>query len=234
MDQVFNEDGYGGDINAFIEDMRGLKDRELDAVLWGSGPVGYGKSTVMRQVLKAVDPAGFTIDRIHFTQEDYMDGIATTPQGGALLWDEARLQRRQAMGGARSELLDVMQDCRGLLQIHGWCFPYEAWMDDALEEQRITARLDVFKRGMFNLQVPERGKSRGKTWHNWITIDTFRFGPNRGLEERQYRAKKDAHMRGRFRPRSRRKTSALGLDTTQALAVVDDLRKDLLEDGVEF
>lgn len=222
---VLDDDGYGGDINRWLDDLRALKAQDMDALLWASGDVGSGKSTIMRQVLHAVDPT-FDLSRIHFTQDDYMDGIATTHKGGALLWDEARLNRRAAMHGDRLEIMDSMQDVRGLLLIHGWCFPYDEWMDDALEEHRIDWRLHCFRKGMFNLQRPISGKNRGRPWHDWETIDTFRFGPNSGSENRAYLAKKEAHMRSRFKVRGRGQQAALGLDVERALALVDEI-KDL-------
>jgi hypothetical protein len=71
---------------------------DKDAVIIVDGKERSGKSVLAQQIAYFLD-ATFTIDRICFTPQEFVDAIRTTPKGGAIILDEAltTLFSRQAM-----------------------------------------------------------------------------------------------------------------------------------------
>lgn len=179
-------------IEKWLDVCRGLMQNDWDNVILFTGEVGMGKSTVMYQVLSALD-ASFNTDRCHFTIGDFLSHTPrSTPRFGASALDEAHISGRKAMHGEMQRLNDYLQVCRGLNHHIGLCFHQENRVDKPIME-RVRWNVHIPTRGVMQLRVLKKRRLRpGES--PWRVVDAWRFDENKGAEWRRYMAKKKAHM----------------------------------------
>lgn len=172
---------------------------DWDNVMLFSGVEGSGKSTWMRTIMKALDE-GFNVDRIHFVLDQFLDSAPSTPRYGGVALDEARLNKRRAMHGGTIQMLDFLQDCRGLNLHIALCFPHESLLDAAVKDHRVRWNWHVTERGTVLLRHRIKKTIRTRRGpvdvFEWKTIQGFHYKDDKGTELRTaYNAKKEAHMR---------------------------------------
>lgn len=192
------------EIGEWFEDCRALPDEEWDDVHLFTGEEGSGKSRKMRQIARKLD-ASFTLDRIHFTQNDYLEQAATLQPGQAIVLDEWRGHKRLAMHGERMEFLDFMKECRGLGLHMLIGFPHVDQAERDFLFQRV--RWWNYSPDRYSLHVRKR-TSRQRVGKDGLPETETRFNPKPdGIFPfppdapdplgAPYKAKKEARMRDR-------------------------------------
>lgn len=83
-----------------------------------TGRVGKGKSKWARKNARKLDPT-FTIDRIHFNEDDFWDQYITLRPGACIILDEFDGHRRASMRGERITFLERMKRTRSR-RVHAW------------------------------------------------------------------------------------------------------------------
>jgi hypothetical protein len=166
----------------------------FDNLMLGTGAEGAGKSELLIQVLKNLDP-GFTIDRVHLRREPFLAQAATLRPGSAIDLDEALFNKRKAMHSSTIGMLDWLQICRGQRLHIGMNFPHVDLLDDAIEDFRVRYRLHVPQRGLFQVMLRREWPKKGKVLRRWVVEGQFTYKPLRGPFKIAYDAKKDANMR---------------------------------------
>lgn len=123
-------------IGDWFEDCRRLPENDWDDLHLFTGEEGYGKSQKMRQIFRKLDST-FTVDRIHFSQDDFLDQAAGLDPGQAIVLDEWRGHKRLAMHGDRMEFLDFTKECRGLGLHIGIGYPHVSQAEKDILFQRV-------------------------------------------------------------------------------------------------
>jgi len=121
-----------------------------------SGMEGGGKSTVAIQMACAVDPT-FCIERICFTPEEFIDGLAKSKKGQAFVLDEGNLflfSRESAKTGNRNmvKLFALMRQKNVCVFI---CVPNFFTLDSYVRNHRVQTIVHVYKRGKIICYVSE-------------------------------------------------------------------------------
>jgi hypothetical protein len=111
-----------------------------------TGEEGSGKSKDMRVIFPRLDPT-FSVDRIHFTQDDFLNQLGTLEPGQAIVLDEFRGHKRMAMHGDRLEMLDTLKEIRGLRLHVGIGFPHVTQLEGDILYQRIRWWNHIPRRG---------------------------------------------------------------------------------------
>lgn len=175
-------------------------ERDDDNLVLFTGKPGAGKSTVMFQLLRAVDPS-FDVRRVAFTIKDFLRLSRMAPKGVCIAADEALAAARKAMYRDNIDLVDRLQVCRGKNHTMGMCFPYARRLDEAIMEDRVRFRIDIPQKGAFYYVIWERQDTltRGKKGAmvegvSWVERGKFAFEMNAGALWKEYRDAKDAHM----------------------------------------
>jgi hypothetical protein len=234
------------EIGEWFEDCRELPDGQWDDVHLFTGEEGAGKSRKMRQIAARLDK-GFSLERIHFTQDEFLNQAATLNPGDAIVLDEWRGHKRLAMHGERMEFLDFMKECRGLGLHMLIGFPHVDQAERDFLFQRV--RWWNYSPDRFTLQVRKRISSQrvGKdglpetvTKFNMNPEGRFMFPPDAPDPlEVAYNAKKYARMRdraARYReshgkelptPQGRRPEENPRLNLQGALLLADLAQKEL-------
>lgn len=166
-----------------------------------TGEEGSWKSLWMRKCARRLD-SKFSVDHIHFTQDDFLNDAAGLEPGRAIVLDEFRGHRRLAMHGDRMEFLDFTKECREL-SLHIFIgFPHVSQFERDLLNSRI--RWWEHKPTREEVQIRQRVSHLGfdKTGEPMVNT-TFplvgRFlvtGKNDPLRP-EYQSKKEARMRDR-------------------------------------
>jgi len=190
------------EIGEWFDYCRVLPEDEWDDIHLFTGEEGSGKSRKMRQIMRKLDP-GFGIDRIHFTQDDFLEQAVTLNPGDAIVLDEWRGHRRLAMHGERMEFLDFTKECRGLGLHVGIGFPHVDQAERDILFQRIRWWNYSPTRGELIVHLRTGNQRLGPdgkpvTDVRFHKVGRFPFpaeapdplGP-------EYRAKKEARMRDR-------------------------------------
>lgn len=130
-----------------------LRERDLDNLVLFAGDPGNGKSTLMLQMARLLDPT-FSIDRIHFTIKDFLDSARSAKPYQCIAADELLVNRRRSMTGNNMDIVDFLQVCRAL-NLHLFiCFPHAGMLDRAILDHRVRYRIDVTSQG--RAQLTER------------------------------------------------------------------------------
>jgi len=192
------------EISGWIQDQLVLIDAEWDNVHLITGEEGAGKSLLARKLARKLDPA-FTVDRIHFSQDDYLDQAAALNEGDAIVLDEFRGHRRLAMSGDRMEFLDFTKECRALRLHQFIVFPHINQFERDLLTNRIRYWERVPRRGFFEIRERQSSLKFKKTKQGpepyvetrWPMVGQFPFTEGNDPLKPAYTAKKMARMRDR-------------------------------------
>lgn len=185
---------YFKNVGEWLSECRSIVRQDLDNVILFTGAEGSGKSTLMYQVMKALDP-NFSLDQIGFSVKDYIRIAKQSPKFAAVASDEFLVNRRKAMRRDTVDLLDFLQECRGLNLHHALCFPHVDLLDRAILDYRVRWHVYIPKRGLF--QVKERVKwykPGGVEEYSWRVVGAWNYRPNSGAEWQAYQDAKMAHM----------------------------------------
>lgn len=189
------------EVDDWLRDQAKLVDQEWDNIHLVTGDEGVGKSRWMRKCARRIDPT-FTVERIHFTQDDFLDQATTLPPGASIILDEFRGHRRLAMHGDRMEFLDFAKECRALL-LNMWIgFPHVAQFERDLLHSRIRWWEHLPRRGqvVVRKRVGETvfdmsGEPKAST--KFPIVAKFPLPDSPDKLEREYLAKKHERMRDR-------------------------------------
>lgn len=140
-------------IDPWFEDQAKLIRNEFDNIQLVTGREGTGKSLWMRKCARRLDPL-FSVDRIHFTMEEFRADVASLPPGRAVVLDEFRGHRRLAMHGERMEFLDFVKECRGLFLHIFIGYPRVTTFERDLVTDRISYWSHFRKRGIVEIRKP--------------------------------------------------------------------------------
>lgn len=189
-------------IGNWFDDCRALPEDEWDDIHLFTGEEGYGKSRKMRQIMRKLDHT-FSVDRIHFTQDEFLDQAVTLDPGQAIVLDEWRGHKRLAMHGERMEFLDFTKECRGLGLHVGIGFPHVTQAEKDILFQRVRwwnhspvrELLQVYKR-ISNARLDSEGHPMVDV--RFKMVGKFPFPPDApDPMAREYGVKKEARMRDR-------------------------------------
>lgn len=189
-------------VHDWIKFMEDHVRRDDDNLLLFTGKEGIGKSTLMIQVMKALDP-DFNEDRIHFSVEDFLHDVVDVPRYGAISMDEALINRRKSGSKTNIRLLDHLQVCRGLNHHIAICFPHESRLDRAVLEDRVHFKIVVPKRGEFRVFEKRKREWRDprtgeiQLFVDWVIVGAWTFAKNTGPLAEAYDMKKEMAMRAR-------------------------------------
>ncbi|MHB1262058.1 MAG: hypothetical protein ACYC2H_10125 [Thermoplasmatota archaeon] len=162
-----------GDIAEWIEDQLKLVKNEWDNVHLVTGEEGVGKSLWMRKVARKLDPE-LTVERIHFTQDNYLNDAAQLDVGRAIIMDEFRGHRRLAMHGDRQEFLDFTKECRAM-SLHQFIgYPHI----NQFERDLLTNRIRYWE------HIPRRGFVEIRERVSILKFRKTREGPEPYMETR--------------------------------------------------
>lgn len=192
------------DITAWLAAQHVRIDDDYDNIHLVTGEEGFGKSLWMRKVARKLDPT-FTLDRIHFEQDDYLDQASELPKGSCIILDEYRGHRRLAMTGDRLEFLDFLKECRGM-NLHQFIgYPHVNQFEKDILNDRIRYWEDIPRRGLVDIfeRKSERRFRKGPTGPEpykhitWPQIAKFPVTVANDPLRIGYLAKKEARMRDR-------------------------------------
>lgn len=185
-------------VSQWLSECKRVIREDLDDIILVTGVEGSGKSNLAYQFGKALDPT-FGLHQIGFSVPDYIDICKNLPQpdgkGKAVQCDEFLVNKRKAMRRETVDLLDFLQECRGLNLHHIICFPHVDLLDKAVYDYRVRWHVHIPKRGVF--EIKERHKyfgPGGTEQYYWKVVGRFIFGPNSGLEWDAYKQAKHEHM----------------------------------------
>lgn len=179
----------------WLDSMRGVIRKDWDNVVLVSGKEGTGKSTLVLQLAKVLDP-DFDMDRLWFHKDDFLACAKTVPRGSSVVWDEMLMSARRSMSKTNNEVMEFLQVCRGLNLHLFLCTPHEELVDRALTDYRIRWNVRVVRRGSFQVRKRIKKENMGKVWYEWTTVAQFHYKPVKGPLVDAYKEKKEAHMRG--------------------------------------
>lgn len=177
-------------------------ERDLDNVVLFDGDPGNGKSTLMLQVAKLLDPT-FSIDRIHFTIEDFLESARSAQPYQCVAADELLMNRRRSMTGGNMDVVDFLQVCRALNLHLLICFPHAGMLDRAILDRRVRYRIHVPEQGRALLSERHFQTLRDVSGREEYLVTWHRVGPpwkfsrNSGPFWEDYLAKKMSAARQR-------------------------------------
>ena len=124
--------------------------RNFDSIILVVGREGYGKSTIAMQMALYLDPT-FTVDRVVFTAEQFMDAVRAAKPYTSVVFDETMgfLSSRGAMSKFNRDLIKIMSEMRSKNLYVFLCIPSLFIMDWYPAEHRTTGMIYVYKRGFF-------------------------------------------------------------------------------------
>lgn len=127
-----------------------VKRRNFDSIILVVGREGYGKTTIAMQMAKYLDES-FTVDRVVFTAEQFMDAVRNAKPYTAIVFDETMgfLSSRGAMSKFNKDLIKIMSEMRSKNLYVFLCIPSLFIMDWYPAEHRSTGMIYVYKRGNF-------------------------------------------------------------------------------------
>lgn len=193
-------------VGEWLTECRGLIKQDLDNITLVTGVEGSGKSNLAYQLGKALDPT-FGLPQVGFSIPQYIDIAKASAKGQAVQSDEFLANRRKAMRRETVDLLDFLQECRGLNLHHLICFPHVDLLDRAILDFRVRWHVHIPRRGLFHVKEKITYYAPGGTQQTaWRVVGSWNFGPNKGTEWEAYKAAKFAHM---MRPKD-------GEETTQS------------------
>jgi hypothetical protein len=166
----------------------------LDDIILITGSEGSGKSSLALQLGAALDPE-FNLLSIGFTVSEYMDLARNMPKRRVVMSDEFLVNKRKAMRRETVDLLDFLQECRGLNLHHLICFPHADLLDKAVMDFRVRWHVHIPRRGLF--QVKEKVKwyaSGGVEQVSWRVVGQWFFNAPKGPLVDAYKEAKAAHM----------------------------------------
>jgi hypothetical protein len=167
---------------------------DLDDIILITGSEGSGKSSLALQLGAALDPE-FNLLSIGFTVSEYMDLARNMPKRRVVMSDEFLVNKRKAMRRETVDLLDFLQECRGLNLHHLICFPHADLLDKAVMDFRVRWHVHIPRRGLF--QVKEKVKwyaSGGVEQVSWRVVGQWFFNAPKGPLVDAYKEAKAAHM----------------------------------------
>lgn len=171
---------------------------DLDNIILITGKEGSGKSSLMLQLGKALDP-DFGLESIGFTISDYMDIARQMPKQRAATCDEFLANNRKGMRKETVELLDFLQECRGLNLHHLICFPHFDLLDKAVRDYRVRWNVHIPRRGIFEVREKTTWYASGGVEQTaWRAVGRWFFKAPQGPFVDAYKEAKMAHM---MRPR---------------------------------
>ncbi len=177
-------------------------DANYDDIHLFTGEEGRYKSRKMRTIFRSLDPT-FTVDRIHFNQDDFLEQAVTLEPGQSIVLDEFRGHKRLAMHGDRLEFLDFLKECRGLRLHMGIGFPQVTSFEGDIVYKRIRWWVHSPSRPIV---LVHRRSAESKLGSDGKPIDIIRFQQPSPLPfpddtadpmRKAYEAKKDIRMRDR-------------------------------------
>lgn len=211
-----------GNLDSWLSYKRDLILDDYDDVNMVTGREGKGKSKWARKVARALDPS-FSIDRVHFEWDSYVEQLAGLDRGQAIVLDEFRGHRRESMTKERMSVLDEFKENRGLGIHHFIVFNRFTKMDQDLVNDRVSDWSHVRRRGFVEVRQPhtelifdKHGVPHEPTTYPHVASFTFTAWEPAGWDA-EYRVKKDDRMRDR-RARLR---EALGGEPEQASRLLD-------------
>lgn len=185
------------EVGEWVRECQTLVRKDLDNVVLFTGPEGVGKSTLMYQVMKNLDPT-FSLSRIGFDIPSFISAARKAPKYSAVASDEFLANRRKAMHRGTVDLLDFLQECRGLNLHLAICFPHVDLLDRAIMDYRVRWHIHIPVRGVFHLSEAHNFyQPGGVTSKAWRVIGKWRFNPLQGPEWDLYKDAKAKHMMGR-------------------------------------
>lgn len=203
------------EVTELIDKMRGVVRKNWDNVVLVSGVEGTGKSRLVLQIARAVDPS-FSSNRIWFHREDFLACAKEAPRYGSVVWDEMLLSKRRTMSRNTVEVLDFLQVCRGL-NLHLFLVtPHEDLTDAALTDYRVRWNLHVARRGVCKIRVRRRKSTPSGPKYWWDTVGAFTYKAGSGSLVDAYEEKKKRHMRGMDRVTGDESYMRGGLDVNAA------------------
>jgi hypothetical protein len=167
---------------------------DLDDIILITGSEGSGKSSLALQVGAALDPE-FSLSSIGFNVSEYMELARKMPARRVVMSDEFLVNKRKAMRRETVDLLDFLQECRGLNLHHLICFPHADLLDKAVMDFRVRWHVHIPRRGLF--QVKEKVKwyaSGGVEQVSWRVVGQWFFNAPKGPLVEAYREAKANHM----------------------------------------
>lgn len=217
-------------IHDFIKEQRALVTRDWDNLILFTGQERSGKSTVMFQVMKALDE-DFDVSHCHYLLPEFLADARGIGKYRSVVWDEADLDSRDAMTADTKETLKFLRECGGLNLHIGLCFPHESQLDKAIKNNRVRWNIHILQRGLFVIRKRVSFKRRGTTVWDWKDIQQFRFQANKGPLWDAYKQKKQDHMEGLDLALTEEEGEGplyADLNVDAALPVVEDIRAELV------
>jgi len=202
-------------INKFmVKQLDNVKDiinnKDKDRHWAGDGFEGVGKSVLLMQVCKYVDPT-FNIDRVCFSPEEFKAAIDKAKKGQAILYDEAftGLSSRSSLSKVNIDLVSKMMQMRQKCLFICVALPSIFMMDKYAAMFRTRALLSVYENKgvhmytVFNRSFKKKLILDGK--RNMSYNQTVKYMPKkcRGLKfyntyvinEKEYRIKKEKALK---------------------------------------
>jgi hypothetical protein len=154
-----------------------VRRRNYDSFILVVGREGYGKSTIAMQMALYLDPT-FTVDRVVFTAEQFMDAVKSAGKYQAIVFDETMgfLSSRGAMSKFNRDLIKIMSEMRSKNLYVFLCIPSLFIMDWYPAEHRSTGMIYVYKRGCFGCYTYDRKKQcyvEGKKTRSYSVSPNF-------------------------------------------------------------
>ena len=120
-----------------------INEKNDDYVTLIVGDTGGGKSTLALHMLEIFMPdERLNINQIALSKEEFassLKAISNETKPRALIYDEANINKRDALSRWNKELLDLYFSCRGLNICHIWCNPSLQMIDKAFLQDRLRA-----------------------------------------------------------------------------------------------
>jgi energy-coupling factor transporter ATP-binding protein EcfA2 len=192
-----------GKVSEWLADCRATMEVDEDCFILFTGHPGRGKSTLMRHVLRALDPT-YNLERTHFKLRDFIWHSPDYGAGTAHGLDEFDLDNRSGMTRKTKVTLKYFRESRGLNHYVGICFPFLEQIEGAVADERIRYRVDVGKKGEVKgfftvMEMQEftvhRPRAKPRVIRKWVTVSKrFPFPKWEGPEWEAYKAKKRANL----------------------------------------
>lgn len=124
-----------------------IQSKDDDYVTLIVGSTGGGKSTVALHMLDIFMPEDrIDINQIALSKEEFassLKSIIKQPKPRALIYDEANINKRDALSKWNKDILDLYFSCRGLNIFHIWCNPSLQTIDKVFLEDRLRSVIIV-------------------------------------------------------------------------------------------
>ena len=120
-----------------------ILEKDDDYITLIIGATGGGKSTLALHILELImTEEKLNIDQVALSKEEFaysLKSISKLPKPRALIYDEANINKRDALSKWNKELLDLYFSCRGLNIFHIWCNPSLQTLDKTFLQDRLRA-----------------------------------------------------------------------------------------------